>query len=275
MQLVEDDAEVNPTIPLSQLNYIRSLDDVHKQYTRFFDALLVPRPFHAAFFRDLKGFRSLPTTIKAFTLCDPNNVSISKEQRKENYRDVTRKYLGSRFAHPWCRKAMAGMGNTKAGGWWGAEWTATGRKMSKEQKEQEENLHKLLIPIWIGFRSKMFPSEAIIEEWWTTHQLESQLTKLQDLSGSSSTTQNENSTHPAKSVRNLRTAKSCSNIGTRQMYEDNNNDEDDDGSDESLSQQGATAATGLLRLAAAGMMINSMSKMQKWKLKREIKKQIR
>jgi len=39
------------------------------------------------------------------------------------------------------------------------------RKVSREDKKEEERLHRLLVPIWIAFRRRMFPLEDALEEW--------------------------------------------------------------------------------------------------------------
>lgn len=160
---------------------------------------------------------------------------------------------------------MAGAGNTKAGGWFGAEWAATGRTMTKEQLEQEEKLHKLLVPIWISFRAKMFPGDSVIAEWWEERQLNPPLNEAANSSKESPTL--ETRKEEKQQYPELTMAKSKSHLRP-------DRDSDYEGEEEEMiSQQGTTAATGLFRLAAAAMLIDSMPRLQKWKLKRELKKQ--
>lgn len=270
MPLIENDAEVNPTISQPQLEYIRSLTDTHKQYTRFFDALLIPKPSHPAFFRDLKAFRLLPITIDTLSHCNPDHPLVSKEQRLQYYKDVTTQFLSSRFAHPWCRKAMAGTGNSKVGGWWGAEWSATGRKMSNESKLQQEKLHTMLVPLWVCFRKRMFPGDAAIDEWWEKQQRHEKTTmQTTNLAVPEALARSKSASDASLSESSeLRMATHLS--GHLKGYD--SDEEDVDVGANPKGQQSESVATGILRLAAAGMLFNSMSKMQKWKLKRELKK---
>jgi len=151
MVVVEDDSILHPEIEENIYLYIHGLNESHQCYTRFFDALLIKRDLHRSFFHDLKAFREQPQVI----------VLLDKAaQDRKIYRQATNVYLSSRFAHPWCRKTPMSKG------FWRAEWgNIQGKQRDAEIAKEEDGLHKLLVPIWIIMRSKMFPGEGVVKEW--------------------------------------------------------------------------------------------------------------
>lgn len=145
----QQDPDEEPIISPELLRYIHSLDESPACYARFFDALLIKKSSHGQFFRDLKAFREQPVII---ALLEPGS--------KEAYRECTRSFIGSRFAHPWCRT-----NSDFQSGWTRASWVGGTKKVSKEDKKEEERLHRLLVPIWIAFRRRMFPENEVLEDW--------------------------------------------------------------------------------------------------------------
>ncbi|KIW92110.1 uncharacterized protein Z519_07094 [Cladophialophora bantiana CBS 173.52] len=146
----EDD---DPIIHPSLQRYIHSLPDSQTNYARFFSALLIPKQSHAQFFIDLKQFREQATIIY---LLAPGTSA--------NYRQVSQKFIGSRFAHPWCR-VQSDFGK----GWRGASWFGNsggcGPRVDERVRKEQDRLHKLLVPIWIAMRRRMFPGEDVVKEW--------------------------------------------------------------------------------------------------------------
>ncbi|KAL6249115.1 hypothetical protein RBB50_004178 [Rhinocladiella similis] len=142
-------AEEEPIIEPKLYRYVTSLDESPACYTRFFDALLIQRDSRAQFFRDLKAFREQPVII---TLLEPGT--------REGYRTCTQKFVASRFAHPWCR-----INSDFKSGWSRATWVGGTKKVSKDDKKEEERLHRLLVPIWIAFQRRMFPDQEVLDEW--------------------------------------------------------------------------------------------------------------
>lgn len=151
MGLIEDDTILHPDIDEDVLFYINNLNEGHELYTRYFDALLIKRCLHRSFFRDLKAFREQPSVI---SLLD------KAAQDRKIYRETTIAYLNSRFAHPWCKKTPLKKG------FWRAEWgNIQGKQRNTEIVKEEESLHKLLVPIWIIMRARMFPGEDRVRQW--------------------------------------------------------------------------------------------------------------
>lgn len=151
LQLQEAEAaEQELTISADHLHYIQSLNESAGCYARFFDALLIRKSSHADFFHDLKVFREQPATIR---LLEPGT--------KEAFRECTVVFLGSRFAHPWCRGGSA----AHSSGWTKASWTGKTKKLTAEAKREEEKLHRLLVPVWIAFRRRMFPDQEALQKW--------------------------------------------------------------------------------------------------------------
>ena len=140
--------------------YVHDLSDTHFTYTRFFDALLVKRPDHSAFFYDLRCFREQDALIEL--LADPNTASASAADLKIRFRETTRSFLDSRFAHPWCRTTS---GHVREG-WFRAGLDKSGTRKSEpsEQQREEDRMHKLLVPIWIAFRRRMLIITSSQEE---------------------------------------------------------------------------------------------------------------
>jgi hypothetical protein len=143
------EAEPELTISVDHQHYIQSLNESPECYARFFDALLIRKSSHADFFHDLKVFREQPVVIR---LLEPGS--------KEQFRECTVVFLGSRFAHPWCRSSAA-----HSSGWTKASWIGRTKKLTTEAKKEEEKLHRLLVPLWIAFRRRMFPEQEVLQKW--------------------------------------------------------------------------------------------------------------
>ena len=142
----DDEPIVHPSLQ----RYIANLSDSHTNYARFFSALLIPQDAHPQFFHDLKQFREQPTIIY---LLNPGT--------RENYRETSRNFVGSRFAHPWCR-VQSDFGK----GWHRASWVGDTDVAGRGKvKKEEDRLHRLLVPIWIAMRRRMFPADEIVENW--------------------------------------------------------------------------------------------------------------
>lgn len=145
-ELPDDEPFIHPSLQ----RYIAALTDSQINYMRFFSALLIPKDSHPQFFRDLKQFREQPVIIH---LLSPGT--------SESYRAVSRNFIGSRFAHPWCR-VQSDFGK----GWHRAHWANGASSKEREQvKKEEERLHRLLVPIWIAMRRRMFPGDETVKEW--------------------------------------------------------------------------------------------------------------
>ena len=143
--------------------YVRALPDTQSTYTRFFDALLVKRPEHSAFFYDLRCFREQDAVIEL--LADPESAGADAADLKIRYRETTRSFLASRFAHPWCRTTSGCVRE----GWFRAGLDNSGTRKSdpSEQQREEDRMHRLLVPIWIAFRRRMLIITSSHEELLT------------------------------------------------------------------------------------------------------------
>lgn len=146
---LQSEPEPELTISADHQHYIQSLNESPECYARFFDALLIRKSSHADFFHDLKVFRELPVVIRLLELGS-----------KEQFRECTVVFLGSRFAHPWCRSSAA-----HSSGWTKASWIGRTKKLTAEAKKEEEKLHRLLVPLWIAFRRRMFPEKEVLQKW--------------------------------------------------------------------------------------------------------------
>jgi hypothetical protein len=144
-----DSSDDEPIIHPHLQRYITSLTDSRINYARFFSALLIPRESQPQFFLDLKQFREQP--IITYLLYPGTS---------ESYREVSRRFIGSRFAHPWCR-VQSDFGS----GWHRASWVGRNAKTTDKVRKEEERLHRLLVPIWIAMRRRMFPGDDIVREW--------------------------------------------------------------------------------------------------------------
>ena len=230
MILIEDDSILHPEVDPDYQLYISHLNEGHETYTRFFDALLITRNSHRAFFRDLRAFRSQPQVIDTLDRADGD---------RQLYKETTLIFLGSRFAHPWCRKTPL----KKA--FWRAEWgNIDGRKKDAEIEREETRLHKLLVPIWVIMRSRMFPSEEIVRDWCfkqrevINQNKENRLT-VAALEQLDAEVERDALQIPRTQVRAI----SDSGLG-----------------EEEKRQAAAHAATSVLRLAAAGLIISQTPK---------------
>lgn len=236
MVLTEDDSILHPEIEPDCLLYVTSLNEGPQPYTRFFDALLIKRDLHTRFFRDLKAFREQPQLISVL-----ENATTDKTL----YKSTTLTYLGSRFAHPWCRKTPM----KKA--FWRAEWgTIDGKQKDSEIAKEEERLHKLLVPIWIIMRSKMFPGQETVTKWCVEERQRLKVKQEKRLT-MQALKQHEESTK----VNTWRIGGSAPERPTRPDRD--SDDEDDEGEQQAAA---AHAATSVLRLAAAGMIISQTPK---------------
>lgn len=228
MTLIEDDTFLRPDIDVDVQMYVDGLDEGHENYTRFIDALLVRRNQHRSFYRDLKAFRSQPRVIVLL------EQAIS---HKERYREVTIVFLESRFAHPWCRKSPLKKG------FWRAEWgNIDGKPKDAEIEKEEQRLHKLLVPIWIIMRSRMFPGEEIVKEWCkaeTQRRSEQQARKL---------------TTTALKQHDSNTSKQLMTRSVERRQSDGSDNEEPE------RQAGVGIASSVFRLAAAGMIISQTPK---------------
>lgn len=139
--------EDTPTPSPELARYVKALDDRVTNYSRFFHGLLVKTPDHELFFQDLRAFREQDHITILLTGRAADDTTL-----KQIYRDCTRHFLASRFAHPWCRdeygKAKHGFMDT----------ARSKQKKSDAKAKEEERLHKLLVPLWIPFRRRMIPT---------------------------------------------------------------------------------------------------------------------
>ena len=143
-------------LPTELIHYIQSLNEPIEKYTPYFDALLIKRRNQPSFFRDLRSFRCQEHVIALLTTpSDTPDFDV-----KVLYRQCSRMFLESRFAHPWCRTTP---GATKDG-WFTAEWGKI-KKQSEAKRREEERLHRLLVPIWCGFRVRMMPSDEQLQKF--------------------------------------------------------------------------------------------------------------
>lgn len=145
-------------LPADLVLYIKTLDDSVSNYQRFFDSLLVQRSDHDRLFDDLRHFREQEHITRLLTTKESEELNL-----KELYRQCTREFLASRFAHPWCRNEY---GKTKSGFF----DTASGRQKRQEaQQKEEDRFHKLLVPIWNPFRRRMMPTEEELAAFLATY----------------------------------------------------------------------------------------------------------
>jgi hypothetical protein len=140
MAMLENDVVVDADLQ----RYVKALDDRVSNYQRFFDGLLVKRPDHDALFHDLRCFREQDHITALLT-----EHESAERPLKEIYREATRHFLASRFAHPWCRNEY---GTAKH------SFLHKSSTKQEEKQKEEDRLHKLLVPIWIPFRRRMMPS---------------------------------------------------------------------------------------------------------------------
>jgi hypothetical protein len=153
------------SLPPELILYVRNLNEPIEKYSPYFDALLIRRRDHEAFFRDLKDFRCQAHVIALLT--DPHGqqpqstpeAETPKVDLKQMYRHCSKVFLASRFAHPWCRKTPS------KDGWFRAEWPGRTKKQSEAKRKEEERLHKLLVPIWCGFRVRMMPNQEQLDSF--------------------------------------------------------------------------------------------------------------
>lgn len=238
MTLIEDDSLLRPDIEADVQMYIDGLDEGHQNYTRFFDALLVKRTQHRSFYRDLKAFRSQPRVIRLLEQAITN---------RETYREVTVVFLESRFAHPWCRRTPM----KKA--FWRAEWgSIEGNPRDTEVEREEQRLHKLLVPIWIIMRSRMFPGEETVTQWCQAEK--ERRSEQQSRTLTAAALQQHNS--------DLSKQPMVRNVERRQS----------EGQEaESEREAAAAVASSVFRLAAAGMIISQTPKRKlRWLTKKPL-----
>lgn len=245
MGLTEDDSILHPEIEQDCLMYITNLNEGPEPYTRFFDALLIKRDLHTRFFRDLKAFREQPQVISTL-----ENATTDKAL----YKATTLTYLGSRFAHPWCRK----MPMKKA--FWRAEWgNIDGKQKDSGIAKEEERLHKLLVPVWIIMRSKMFPGEEIVKEWCVQERQRLKTQKENRL------TVQALQQHEESSKDNSWRVGSAAPKRPARIDRDSEGEDDED---EDEQQSAAHAATSVFRLAAAGVILSQTPKRKlRWLVK--------
>jgi hypothetical protein len=139
-------------LPPELIRYVKALSEPIEKYSPYFDALLIQRRNQTAFFQDLKDFRCQDHIIALLTTHDTD------QDIKSLYRTCSKSFLGSRFAHPWCRSTPS------KEGWFKAEWGSI-KKQSEAKRKEEDRLHRLLVPIWSGFRVRMIPSDEQMEKF--------------------------------------------------------------------------------------------------------------
>jgi hypothetical protein len=158
----QQDGEVI-SLPPELVLYIRNLNEPIEKYSPYFDALLIRRRDHEAFFLDLKDYRCQAHVIALLTDNNeqprPHGEETPKTDLKQMYRECSRVFLASRFAHPWCRRTPS------KDGWFKAEWPGKTKKQSEAKRKEEERLHKLLVPIWCGFRVRMMPNQEQLDSF--------------------------------------------------------------------------------------------------------------
>jgi hypothetical protein len=123
-------------------------------YSRFFNALLVKTPDHQLFFQDLRVFREQDHITLLLTTQHANESEV-----KQTYRECTRHFLASRFAHPWCRNEYGTAKHSFL------DTTKSQQRRSEAKAKEEERLHKLLVPLWIPFRRRMMPTDEEMMEF--------------------------------------------------------------------------------------------------------------
>ncbi|RMZ79488.1 hypothetical protein DV738_g3390, partial [Chaetothyriales sp. CBS 135597] len=123
------------------------------------DTLLVKRDDQPDFFDDLKAFRCQPRIMALLTT--PASYSLASASDPDQiYLSVTRAFLASRFAHPWCRTSLP------PAAFLNADWSAAASPREEEARLREEaRLNKLLVPIWCGFRVRMMPSDEVLDQF--------------------------------------------------------------------------------------------------------------
>ncbi|KAG9769019.1 hypothetical protein KCU88_g7018, partial [Aureobasidium melanogenum] len=214
---MDTETELQPDITPDHLQYIQSLHEPAACYTRFFDALLIPKPSHSDFLHDLQLFRQQPSNIALLQQAGQDN--------KDAYRECTRSFLSSEFADPWGLRrtttSTAGIsdrafGSTSSLATVGRrKWLGLGRNNKKATAarevdaevaaaadREEDRLHRLLVPLWIAFRRRMFPDQldVVLEEWVVKKQQEQQRRKTDEENSSrADTDQNHNAGEPAAS----------------------------------------------------------------------------
>ena len=137
-------------LPPELIRYIKALNEPMIKYSPYFDALMVKRRDHIAFFQDLKDFRCQPRIMILLTSKD-EDLDV-----KALYGECTWLFLESHFAYPWCRSTTDG--------WFKAE-QGNPRRQSVAKQKDEEQLYARLLPIWCGFRVRMMPTDEQIEKF--------------------------------------------------------------------------------------------------------------
>ncbi|KAL2412796.1 hypothetical protein ABEF95_000865 [Exophiala dermatitidis] len=196
---MDTETELQPDITPDHLQYIQSLHEPAACYTRFFDALLIPKPSHSDFLHDLQLFRQQPSIIALLQQAGQDN--------KDAYRECTRSFLSSEFADPWglrrttnttagvsdqacsssapvARRKWLGLGTgrTNKKGKVTATREAEAAEAAAAADREEDRLHRLLVPLWIAFRRRMFPDQldVVLEEWVVKKQQEQQRSKMDE-----------------------------------------------------------------------------------------------
>lgn len=134
--------------------FVKHLDDTVGNYRRFFNSLLVKQPDHEDLFQDLRHFREQDHIINLLTTPNDNGSDL-----KELYRECTKQFLASRYAHPWCRNEY---GQSKPGFF---DTAKSKQKQAEAKQKEDDRFHKLLVPIWIAFRRRMMPTEEELTQF--------------------------------------------------------------------------------------------------------------
>jgi len=173
-------------------------------------------------------------------------------QDRTKYKEVTVLFLESRFAHPWCRKTPMKKG------FWRAEWgTIDGKQKDAEIAREEQRLHKLLVPIWISMKHRMFPGEEIVKTWCLEERSRREKREAERL------------TAAAPSLQNDKTERLTLNAGDTEPKTIPWNDYDEDEESDQGDEQAPHAATTVFRLAAAGAILSQTPKRKlRWLVKK-------
>ncbi|KPI45065.1 uncharacterized protein AB675_2486 [Cyphellophora attinorum] len=180
-----DSTDPDPNLVL----YIKHLPDTVHNYRRFFNSLLVPRPDHEIFLRDLRHFREQAEIIVLLTTPasdgttnggSPTETATSNAEANATtrpipttvsdiYRQTTTHFLASRFAHPYCRNEYGHVSTSHASRSFFDKTTVSKRKQADAAAEakarEDERIHKLLVPIWIAFRRRMMVTAEELTAW--------------------------------------------------------------------------------------------------------------
>lgn len=140
---------------------------------------------------------------------------------------------------------------------WRSQWgSIDGKQKDTETAREEERLHKLLVPIWVIMRVKMFPGEEVVKQWCVKERQRLETAKATKKQNEATKPQQDNSWRVggSSSQHSARRAQDC--------------DDDDEDEDEDERHAAAHAATSVFRLAAAGVVLSQTPKRKlRWLVK--------